>query len=98
MSAVIKDNVFSEARGRPQNIVHFGGALVFGSLYVYVWTVGDTPGAWLLIMAAATATAGVAESLPASRRRTTGVLRLVGISTLLCLVVAVFLAPELILR
>jgi peptidoglycan/LPS O-acetylase OafA/YrhL len=95
MSTVLEDNVFSEARGRPQNLVHFAGALVFTSLYVYVWTVGDTaPGAWLLVMAAATAVAGVAESLPKSRRRTTGVLRLVGIVTLLCLIAVVFVAPE----
>jgi hypothetical protein len=97
MSAVIEDNVFSESRGRPQNLVHFAGALVFASLYVYVWAIGDTPGVWLVMMATATAVAGVAESLPESRRRTTGVFRLVGILTYLCLIAGVFVAPEAIL-
>jgi len=63
----VTDAACSEPRGRPENYVHFAGTLVFTSLSVYAWTVDSAaPGAWLLVMAAATALAGVAESLPTS--------------------------------
>jgi hypothetical protein len=98
MPSIIDNVVFREPAGRPNTFVHFAGALMFLSVYAYAWSVGQTGGSeWLLIMTAASAVAGIAESLPTSSHQVAGILRLVVIAILLCLVAATVAAPDLIL-
>lgn len=98
MSSLIDDVVFSEPSGRPNTLVHFAGALLLLSVYTYAWSIGQTgTSGWLLMMAAASAVAGIAESLPTSSRQGAGILRLVAISVLLCLVTATLVAPAFVL-
>ncbi|MFC5278170.1 hypothetical protein ACFPM1_05255 [Halorubrum rubrum] len=95
MPSVLSDLVFSEPSGRTNALVQFAGALAFLGLYGYSRIAGDAdPSDWLLVMALGAVLAGTAESLPNDRKRTAGVLRLAAVLVLLCLLVAIVLAPE----
>ncbi|MUW15377.1 hypothetical protein GJ633_12525 [Halorubrum sp. CBA1125] len=95
MPSVLSDLVFSEPSGRSNALVQFGGALAFLGLYGYSRAMGRAdPSDWLLVMALGATLAGIAESLPNDRKRTAGTLRLTAILVLLCLLVAIVLAPE----
>jgi len=97
MPSTVSNAVFSEPSGRPTAIVQFAGSVVFASLYLYAWSVGNAgPSRWLLGMVAGSALAGVAESLPKERRWVAGVLRLSAISILLCLLVATLVSPAIV--
>lgn len=97
MPSSLTDAVFSEPSGRPNTLVQFGGALVFSGLYVYYGLLRNgTPGSWLLVVALGSTLSGVAESLPAPRRRAAGVLRLTALLILTALLVTTLLAPELV--
>ncbi|EMA33498.1 hypothetical protein [Haloarcula japonica] len=96
MPSSISDAVFSEPSGPRVALVHFAGSLVFSGLYVYAWvTDGLVPANWLLAMIVGTGLAGIAEALPKRRQQIAGVLRSVAILMFLCLVGAVFVAPDL---
>jgi len=92
MPSRISDTVFSEPSGRGHAAVMFAGAAVFLGLYGYAGA--DSSARWLLVMAGGNALSGIAESLPAARRRAAGAFRLAAISLLLCLLAAATFAPE----
>jgi len=94
MPSRISEIVFSEPSGRLHSIVMFASALVFLGLYGY--THADTSAWWLLVMAAGNVLSGVAESLPADRRRAAGAFRIAAVSVLLCLLIAMVVEPELV--
>jgi hypothetical protein len=94
MPSLLSDTLFSEPSGRGHSIVMFASALVFLGLYGYVHA--DTSAAWLLVMAGGNVLSGVAESLPADRRRAAGAFRIAAVSLLLCLVIAMVVAPDLV--
>ncbi|GGL42685.1 hypothetical protein GCM10009037_27790 [Halarchaeum grantii] len=89
MLPYIGEALFNEPRGRPLALVQFGASLVFASMFVYAWSGGNADGArWVLFPVVGTSLSGIAESLPETRRRAAGVLRVAGILVLLCLVIA----------
>jgi hypothetical protein len=94
MPSRIRETVFSEPSGRLHSIVMFASAIFFVGFYAY--THADTAAAWLLVMAAGNALSGVAESLPADRRRAAGAFRIAAVSVLLCLLIAMVVAPDLV--
>ncbi|KPN29876.1 hypothetical protein SY89_00596 [Halolamina pelagica] len=94
MPSLIDEIAFSEPSGRGHSIVMFASALVFLGLYGYVHA--DTSAEWLLVMAGGNVLSGVAESLPADRRRAAGAFRIAVVSLLLCLVIAMVVAPDLV--
>jgi hypothetical protein len=99
MSSAIYDVVFSEPAGRPNTLVHFAGALLLSSGYIYAWSIGEASAvSWLLMMMGASTVAGLAESLPTSCRQGAGILRLVAIPVWLCLIAAGIFVPVLILE
>ncbi len=71
-----------------------GGALVQASGYLYYALLSDTAPPHLIVMAAGFALSGVAESLPADRRRTAGALRVTAIVLLLVLLALTVVAPD----
>ncbi|WP_277554095.1 hypothetical protein [Halobaculum limi] len=96
MPSILDQTVFSEPSGRPLGLVYLCGALLLSGSYGYYVVVRDfTPDSFVLILSAGMALSGIAESLPKPRRRAAGVLRLTAISVLVCLLVTIFFAPEL---
>jgi hypothetical protein len=89
--------LFSEPSGRANALVQFAGALVFTGLYAY-FTLGDgsTSSSWLLLLALGSVLSGIAESLPADRRRTAGVLRLSAMFVVLALLTTTVFAPRVV--
>ncbi|RDZ35624.1 hypothetical protein C5B89_17975 [Haloferax sp. Atlit-47N] len=99
MPSIVDDLMFNEPSGKPFGVIQLCGALIFSGFYLYAMVVeNSTMGSWLLFMAAGSALSGIAESLPKSRRRTAGILRLTGIFVLMCLLGAIFFAPELMIK
>jgi uncharacterized membrane protein YfcA len=94
MPSRISEIVFSEPSGRVHSIVMFVSAIFFVGFYAY--THADTSAWWLLVMAAGNVLSGIAESLPADRRRAAGAFRIAAVSVLLCLLIAMVVAPELV--
>lgn len=91
MVPYIGEVLFDEPQGRSVALVHFGSSLVFSCMFVYGWSVSDAGEfLWLLFFVVGTALAGIAESLPRSRRQAAGVLRSGGILVLLGLFAAYF--------
>lgn len=75
----------------------FAGALVFSGPYVYSATVGaPSSNGWLRFMIVGSAPSGIAESLPADRRRAAGVLRVTAILVVTGTLAASVFAPDLI--
>jgi hypothetical protein len=99
MPSIIDETVFSEPSGQPVGAIQLCAALIFSGLYGYAMFVENrTMGSWLLFMTAGSALSGIAESLPKTRPRAAGVLRLTGILVLLCLIVAMSFAPEFVIQ
>ncbi|MFC3960003.1 hypothetical protein [Halovivax cerinus] len=95
MPSTIGDVVFSEPAGRPFALVQLCSALLISSLYVYYAVLGNsTVGRFVLFMIAGTALSGIAESLPKTRRRATGILRVTAILVFVCLLATISVAPE----
>jgi uncharacterized membrane protein len=94
---MIDDLLLGEPSGRTFALVQFGGALAFTAMLLYSWirTAAFTNG-WLLFVIAASTMSGIAESLPAGRRRTVVALRVGAILALAGLLVVVFVAPDLV--
>ena len=93
---MIGETVFSEPSGGLFALVQLYGTLLLLGYYGYSVVVRNAAlGGFILYLAVGTGLSGIAESLPKSRRRTAGVLRLTAIFVLLGLLVAVFFAPEL---
>ncbi|WEL20403.1 hypothetical protein [Halorhabdus sp. BNX81] len=95
MRSTIDEHVFREPDGRPETLIYFGSAAFFLSIHVYyAWILGSNGSTrFTLVMAVIWALFGITESLPESRRQTTGVLRLTVLVVLLCLIVAFVFAP-----
>ena len=72
----------------------FSGAAVLSSLAIYGYVVGGTTLIGSLTMAVGFALSGVAEALPAGRRRAAAGLRITAIALMLSLIGGVALAPE----
>jgi hypothetical protein len=72
----------------------FGGAVVLFGLAGYAYVAGGTRLVWTVAMAAGFGLSGVAEALPAGRRRTAGGLRIAAIVLMLSLIGVVAFAPE----
>jgi hypothetical protein len=72
----------------------FSGAVVFSSFAGYAYVVGGTTSIGSLAMAVGFALSGVAEALPAGRRRTAGGLRIAAIVLMLSLIGGVAFVPE----
>jgi len=98
MVPYISDVLFNEPQGRPSSLVQFGASLSFLCIFVYTWSVGDAGEVtWVLFFIVGTALSGIAESLPKTRRRTAGLLRLTAILVMGCFLAIMFLAPEYII-
>ncbi|GGM55049.1 hypothetical protein J2752_000706 [Halarchaeum rubridurum] len=96
MVPYIGDVLFKEPQGRRSSLVQFGTSLSFCCLLVYAWSVGEAGAVvpWVLFFIVGTALSGIAESLPKTRRRAAGLLRLTAIFVLTCFLAGLFLAPE----
>ena len=94
MLSRVRNALFREPSGRPQTLVMFSGAVVLSSLAGYGYVVGGTTLIGSLAVAVGFALSGVAEALPAGRRRTAGGLRIAAIIIMLSLIGAVAFAPE----
>ena len=95
MPSIITQIVFSEPSGWPIALVQFSAALVFSGLYVYIGIIeNSTSISWVLFLVVGNSLSGIAESLPKTRRRAAGVLRLSAILVLTSFVATLFLAPE----
>ena len=94
MLSRVRNALFREPSGRPQTLVMFSGAVVLSGLAGYGYIVGGTTLIGSLTMAVGFALSGVAEALPAGRRRTAGGLRIAAIVLMLSLIVGVAFAPE----
>lgn len=90
----VQNALFREPAGRPQTVVMFSGAVVLSSLAGYGYVVGGTRLIGSLAMAVGFALSGVAEALPAGRRRAAGGLRIAAIVLMLGLIGVVAFAPE----
>jgi hypothetical protein len=79
-------------------LVFLCGALVLAGQQGYYVVVEDaTPLSAVLFLIAGMALSGIAESLPGSRRRAAGILRLAALSVLVSMLVILVAAPELIM-
>jgi hypothetical protein len=97
MPSRISDVIFSEPSGRRHAVVMFSGAFLLSSLYVYNGlSAGSFSLSWLFFMIGGSILSGIAESLPADRRRAAGILRITAVLVLLCLLVTIIVAPEFI--
>ena len=96
MVPYISDVLFNEPQGRPSSLVQFGASFSFSCILVYAWSLGEAGVVvpWVLFFIVGTALSGAAESLPETRRRAAGLLRLTAILVLVCFLAIVFLAPE----
>ncbi|ESS03443.1 MAG: hypothetical protein A07HR67_01841 [uncultured archaeon A07HR67] len=72
----------------------FSGATVLSSIAIFAYAVGGTTLTWSLAVAVGFALSGVAEALPAGRRRAAAGLRIAAITLMLSLVGGVVFAPE----
>ncbi len=92
---MIDEIVFGEP-SRGVGLVFLCGALLLaGQQAYYVIVEGATPFYASLFLIAGMALSGIAESLPKSRRRAAGALRLTAIAVLVSLLVIGFVTPEL---
>ena len=97
MPSMMDETVFGEP-SRGLGLVFLCGALLIaGQQAYYVILKGATPYSAVLFISAGMALSGIAESLPRSRRRASGALRLTAIAVLVSLLVIGFVTPELLL-
>lgn len=97
MPSMIDETVFGEP-SRGLGLVFLCGALLMaGQQAYYVIVEGATPYYAALFIGAGMALSGIAESLPKSRRRASGALRLTAIAVLVSILVVGFVTPELLL-
>jgi hypothetical protein len=97
MPAIVSEIVFSEPSGRAHALVQFCGALAFAGLYGHAVLVEHaTPGLFLPVMAVGFALSGVAESLPTSRRRASGVFRVSAMVVMVALLGTMAVAPSVV--
>jgi hypothetical protein len=97
MPSKIRDIVFSEPSGRLHALVMFAGSLVMLSIYIYYDILRGVPDVSSLVMAVGFALSGLAESLPAERRRMAGGLRVAAILLLTGLLSLTIVAPDVVL-
>jgi hypothetical protein len=97
MPSKIEDVLFSEPSGRWSATVMFAGSLLFLSSYVYFGVLGDSSTVHELFFAVGLALSGIAESLPAERRRTAGGFRIAAMLVFVTLLGLLAFAPEFII-
>jgi len=90
----VRNVLCREPSGWPETLVMFSGAVVLSDLAGYAYVAGGTRLVWTVAMAVGFALAGVAEALPAGRRRAAGGLRIAAIVLMLILIGVVAFAPE----
>ena len=99
MVPYVSDVLFNEPQGRPSSLIQFGLSVSFSCVFVYAWSVGEAGAVvpWVLFFILGAALSGIAESLPKTRRRAAGLLRLTAILVFACFLATMFLAPEYII-
>jgi hypothetical protein len=97
VSSIVSDVVFAAPSGRRHALVMFSGAIAFLCLYVYYGLLGEADSIAGLFLLFGCVLSGIAESLPTDQRRLAGVLRIAAVMLLLCLLVALGVAPEFVL-
>jgi len=99
MVPYISDVLFNEPQGRPSSLIQFGASFSFLCILAYAWSVGEAGAVvpWVLFFIVGTALSGIAESLPKTRRRAAGLLRLTAVFVLGCFLAIMSLAPEYII-
>lgn len=96
MPSIINKTVFSEPSGRPIALVQLSGALLLLGVYGYYVVVEyATLGSVVPFLIAGMALSGIAESLPKTRRRAAGALRLTALLILVNYLVIINFTPEL---
>ena len=95
MPSIVDETVFGEPSRGPGLVFLCGALLLAGQRAYYVVVEGATPFYAVLFVIAGMALSGIAESLPKSRRRAAGALRLTAIAVLVSLLVVGFVTPEL---
>jgi hypothetical protein len=95
MPSIIDETVFSEPSRRVGLVFLCGALLLAGQQAYYVIVEGATPFYASLFLITGMALSGIAESLPKSRRRAAGILRLTAIAVLVSLLVIGFVTPDL---
>ncbi len=97
-TAIVSRTLFREPDGRRKGLLFAGLALLQVLAWVYLAFVIADPNEWpgpqLLVTVPAFVTIAVAESLPASRRRLVGALRVVAVSIPVAVLVHLAVAPE----
>lgn len=96
MPSKIEDVLFSEPSGRWNAAVMFAGSLLFFGAYVYFGVLGDSSTVHELFFAVGLALSGIAESLPAERRRAAGGFRIASMAVFATLLGLLAFAPEVI--
>jgi hypothetical protein len=97
MSSKIEAILFSEPSGRWNAAVMFAGSLIFLGIYVYFGILGDSSTVHELFFAVGLALSGIAESLPAEKRRTAGGFRIAAMLVFVTLLGLLAFAPEFII-
>ena len=97
MAPAIKRFVFSEPSGRLSAAMLFSGSLVFLSIYVYYDVLRGVTSGESLVIAFGFVLSGLAESLPAERRRAAGGLRITASLLLVGLIGLAVFAPEVVI-
>ena len=97
MPSLIDETVFGGPSRRLGLVFLCGALLLIGQQGYYVILKGTTPFYAGLFLTVGMGLSGIAESLPKSRRRAAGVLRLTAITVLVILLVIGFVTPELLL-
>lgn len=98
MPSIIDETVFGEP-SRGLALVYLCAALLMaGQQGYYVIAEGATPLYAVLFLIAGMALSGIAESLPNSRRRAAGVLRLAALVVVVSMLVIMVVSPELLIN
>ncbi|QKG93684.1 hypothetical protein EXE43_09755 [Halorubrum sp. SS5] len=97
MPSRISEVVFSEPSGGLNAYAMFASSLLMASIYVYFGVLRGVTAINALVMAVGFALSGVAESLPAERRRLAGWVRVAAVLLLTGLLGVTVFAPEIVL-
>jgi len=98
MVPYVSEVLFNEPQGRSVSLLHCGASLLYLCMFVYAWSIGDAGEVrWVLFFVVGTALAGIAESLPKTRQRVTGILRLTAVLVLVSVLVIGVIAPEILI-
>jgi hypothetical protein len=95
---VVSENMFREPEGLMRGLVYFGFSAVCVLAWIFIGAIvggsAEWPSPFLLILALTWGLLGTAESLPLSRRRTIGTLRIITVSIPIAMLTHLALVPE----